>query len=208
MGLSIQFESKTLELPAIFEKEHSRSVLEYYDQPPSFKISYRIKEKNRAHFYTADFFVISDDWIGWEEWKTEDDIIKLSIEYPERYQLDENGIWRCPPAEKHAENYGLSFRVKISKDLNMNYVRNIKFLEDYLLKGNLSVDKEDKEHICNLISENPGITIRELLEKSVNLQVDNLYISFILGNFYMDIENESIPEFSARLYISQEYKKL
>ncbi|MGQ8847480.1 hypothetical protein [Bacillus sp. NA_165.1] len=36
MGLSIQFESKTLELPAIFEKEHSRSVLEYYDQPPFF----------------------------------------------------------------------------------------------------------------------------------------------------------------------------
>lgn len=207
MGLSIQFESKTLELPAIFEKEHSRSVLEYYDQPPSFKISYRIKEKNRAHLYTADFFVISDDWIGWEEWKTEDEIIKLSIDYPERYQLDENGIWRCPPAEKHAGNYGLSFKVKISKDLNMNYVRNIKFLEDYLLKGNLSVAKEDKEYICNLISENPGITIREFLEKSVNLQVDNLYISFILGNFYMDIENESIPELSARLYISQEYKK-
>lgn len=51
----------------------------------------------------------------------------------------------------------------------MNYVWNIKFLEDYLLKGNLSVDKEDKEYICNLISENFGIMIRELLEKSVNL---------------------------------------
>ncbi|GGE81300.1 TnsA endonuclease N-terminal domain-containing protein [Priestia taiwanensis] len=206
MGLSIQFESKTLELPAIFEKEHDKSVQEYYDQPPSFKISYQINERNRAHLYTADFFVISEDWIGWEEWKTEDEIIKLSIQYPERYQLDEKGLWRCPPAEQYAENYGLSFRVKISKDLNMNYVRNIKFLEDYLLKGNLSIEKEKKDYICKVISENPGITIRELLEKIKDFQVDNLYIAFILGDFYMDIEDESIPELSARLYISKEYK--
>lgn len=207
MGLSIQFESRTLELPAIFEKEHNPNVLEYYDQPPSFKISYMLKGKNRAHLYTADFFVISEGWIGWEEWKTEDEILKLSIKSPERYQLDENGHWRCPPAEEHAEKYGLSFKVKISKDLNLNFVRNIRFLEDYLLSSNLSVNDNTKEYICKVISERPGITIKEFLEQSNEFQADNLYTSLILGYFYIDIKNETIPDLSAKLYISKEYEQ-
>ncbi len=207
MGLSIQFESRTLELPAIFEKEHNPNVLEYYDQPPSFKISYMLNGKNQAHLYTADFFVIREDWIGWEEWKTEDDILKLSIKSPERYQLDENGLWRCPPAEEHAEKYGLSFKVKISKDLNLNFVRNIRFLEDYLLSSNLSVDENIKENICNNISERPGITIRDFLNQKNEFKADDLYTSLILGNIYTDIENETIPDLSAKLYISKEYKQ-
>lgn len=35
MGVTIQFESHRVELPAIFELEHNYSVLEYYDQVPS-----------------------------------------------------------------------------------------------------------------------------------------------------------------------------
>lgn len=206
MGFSVQFESRTLELPAIFEKEHNANVLEYYDQPPSFKISYIIKGKNKAHLYTADFFVISEDWIGWEEWKTEDEILQLSIKYPERYKLDQKGQWSCPPAEKHAEKYGLSFRVQISKDLNMTYIRNIRFLEDYLLSTNLRVDDKTKSYICKVISEKPGITIREFLEQSKNFQADDLYSAFILDIFYIDIENETLPDFSAKLYMSKEYK--
>jgi putative transposase len=40
MGVTIQFESHRVELPAIFELEHDSSVLEYYDQAPSIKLDY------------------------------------------------------------------------------------------------------------------------------------------------------------------------
>jgi len=69
MGVTIQFESHTVELAAIYEKEHDANVYEYYDQPPAFSIRYQIQGKNRGHMYTPDFFVISEDFIGWEEWK-------------------------------------------------------------------------------------------------------------------------------------------
>ena len=39
MGVTIQFESHTVELAAIFELEHDRDVLEYYDQPPPIKLT-------------------------------------------------------------------------------------------------------------------------------------------------------------------------
>jgi len=40
MGVTIQFESHRVELAAVYELEHDDSVLEYFDQPPSFKLQY------------------------------------------------------------------------------------------------------------------------------------------------------------------------
>lgn len=207
MGMSIQFESHTLELAGILEKEFDSNVLEYYDQPPSFIINYEINGKNRGHRYTPDFFVISEKWIGWEEWKKEEDLINLSIKSPTRYHLDEEGNWRCPPAEIYAEKYGLSFKIRTSKDLNWTYIRNVKFLEDYLKDEHLNINKTIKNNIYQIVAKKPGITIREFLElENVNIQADDLYSSFILGNIYIDIHHEVIPDCTAKLFCSKEYK--
>ena len=55
MGVTIQFESRTLELAAIYEKEFNSTVLEYYDQPETFLIRYENKGRNYGHYYTPDF---------------------------------------------------------------------------------------------------------------------------------------------------------
>jgi putative transposase len=40
MGITIQFESHTVELWAIYLMEHDPDVLEFYDQPQTFKLRY------------------------------------------------------------------------------------------------------------------------------------------------------------------------
>src|SRR6267154_3335211 len=40
MNVTIQFESHRVELAAVYEMEHDPDVIEYYDQPPSFKLDY------------------------------------------------------------------------------------------------------------------------------------------------------------------------
>jgi putative transposase len=40
MSQTIQFESHTVELWAIYQMEHDPDVLEFYDQPPPFLIQY------------------------------------------------------------------------------------------------------------------------------------------------------------------------
>src|SRR6185369_14471600 len=70
MGMTIQFESHQVELPAIYELEHDAQVLEFYDQPPAIKLDYLgIDGRRRSHLHTPDFFVIGRDVIGWEECK-------------------------------------------------------------------------------------------------------------------------------------------
>ena len=38
MNVTIQFESHRVELAIVYEMEHDLDVIEYYDQPPSFKL--------------------------------------------------------------------------------------------------------------------------------------------------------------------------
>ncbi len=196
MGLTIQFESRTLELAAIYTMEFNNDVVEYYDQPSTFKIVYQHKGKRRGHLYTPDFFVIENDWIGWEEWKTEEEMSKLILKYPGRYMIDENGVWRCPPAEDYSNNYGLSFRIRTSKEINWTLQRNLRFLEDYLIAENIVVEDQKINLIKTLIGRKPGTTIEELISLDNIYDADDLYTLLATNEVYGDIENNLITDFS------------
>lgn len=132
MMLVIQFESHTLEYPVILVLEYDAEVLEYYDQPPPFKISYSDKKgRKRAFFYTADFFVLWKTGAGWIECKPDEELVKLSVESPNRYMRDPQGSWICSPGEEYARRYGMTFTVFPSSRLESNYCRNLVFMEDY-----------------------------------------------------------------------------
>ena len=70
MGMTVQFESHTVELWAIYLMEHDPDVLEYFDQPHTFKLRYQDKSGRRmqGHYYTPDFLVLRRDGVGFEEW--------------------------------------------------------------------------------------------------------------------------------------------
>lgn len=95
MGLTIQFESHRVEFAGVYLKEHDHEVLEYYDQPPAIKLSYKSRgDKVVGIYHTPDYFDIKQDEAGWTEWKTEEHLLKLAEESPNRY-VRINGEWRC-----------------------------------------------------------------------------------------------------------------
>ena len=86
MGVTIQFESHRVELAGIYEMEHDPEVLEFYDQAIQIKLSYEGPGGKRLGvLHTPDFFVIRTTSAGWEEWKTEDDLVQLAKNSPNRY---------------------------------------------------------------------------------------------------------------------------
>jgi hypothetical protein len=48
---------------------------------------------------------------GWIECKPTAELIKQSVTRSNRYRLDEQGCWRCPPGEAFAQQYGLTYSV-------------------------------------------------------------------------------------------------
>ncbi|HEY9599704.1 MAG TPA: hypothetical protein V6D33_18735, partial [Cyanophyceae cyanobacterium] len=57
--------------------------------------------------HTPDFFVLRQTSAGWEEWKTLDELVRLSAKMPARYVQEASGQWQCPPADKVAKSLGL-----------------------------------------------------------------------------------------------------
>jgi hypothetical protein len=79
MGVTIQAESHKNELAGVYEMEHDPAVLEYFDQPLSIKLQYQAKNgRPIGVLHTPDYFVIRTDEAGWEEWKMEEDLIRLA----------------------------------------------------------------------------------------------------------------------------------
>jgi putative transposase len=112
-GATIQFESHTIELRAIYQMEHDPNVLEFYNQLPPIKLQYQSQSGRQVvNHYTPDFFVLRTSGVTWEEWKTENQLHQLSQRYPTRYQRTEERTWRCPPGEAYAQSFGLEYRVR------------------------------------------------------------------------------------------------
>jgi putative transposase len=104
MRVTIRFESHRVELAAVYELEHDGDVLEYYDQPSTFKLDYRgATGRHLGVLHTADLFVIRQKAAGWEEeCKTHEELVQLAQRNENRYQPADGRGWRCPPGETYA----------------------------------------------------------------------------------------------------------
>lgn len=212
MGVTIQFESHKVELPAIYMMEFDDNVLEYYDQPPSIKVVYyqskNGKDKKMAYLYTPDFFVIEKNRAYWVEWKTEEQLIKLSQERPDRY-FKENGQWMFAPGINYANELNLEFLVRSSSDINWKLQRNLTFLEDYIVKEYVS-DSQKISCIKEKILANPGLTLLELIQSAEDEYfADDIYALIAKNIIYVDLYNTVITEpDNVKVFLNKEQSKV
>lgn len=206
MGFTIQFESHEDELPYIYQIEHDKDVLEYYDQPPFVKLSYAMsdkngKEKHVAFNYTPDFFVIKKDSAGWVECKTEGELQQLGEDHPERYQRGDDGKWHCPPADEYAKPFGFFFQVVSSASINQIFKRNIVYLDQYLCNENCFVDHETAKQVLDIVRKEPGITLEELRQCADKASSDDINILIAKESLYCNLYAAPLAEpRHARLY--------
>ena len=187
MGQTIQFESHTVELWAIYQMEHDPLVLEFYDQPPPFKIQYQNQNGRKiGHYHTPDFFVLRSSGAAWEEWKTETELKRLAQKYPSRYQKTETGHWHCPPGEAYAESYGLKYHVRTDTELNPIYTANLMFLEDYF-RFTANVPLSITEQILSSVQASPGTTIAATLAFIPGVRANDIYAMIATEQLYVDL---------------------
>jgi putative transposase len=195
MGVSIQFESHRVELAAIYEMEHSSDVLEYYDQPQSIKLLYASASGRRMGvLHTPDFFVLRENSAGWEEWKTEEDLPKLAEHNDNRYRKEDKR-WRCPPGEGYAAQFGLSYRVRSSQEIDWKLQRNVQFLEDYFRGDSAVVPATIREHVLSYVAALPSITLRNLIETTSGIATpDQIFFLIADETVYVDLSSAPLAE--------------
>lgn len=192
MGATIQAESHRNELAGIYEKEHDPETLEYYDQPPRIKLVYQAKSGRRVGvWHTPDYFVIQVNALGWEEWKMEEELVRLAEEIPHRYQQDAEGRWRCAPGEAYANTFGFFYRVRSSAEIDWVFQRNWLFLEDYLW-GDCPVVSEAATHaVVALVTAQPGVSLQAVLQNVQAIHAaatpDDIYALIATEQVYVDL---------------------
>ncbi len=195
MAVTIQFESHRVELPTIYELEHDKDVLEFYDQPPPIKLEYQAKNGRKLGILsTPDFFVIRANSAGWEECKTEENLKKLTEKSPNRYCRNEAGHWQTPPGESYAEAYGFYFRLRSDIEINWVLQRNIIFLEDYFRATSLTVPETTALPILSLVSTQPGITLAHLVHEVQEANADDLYTLIVTEQLYVNLNAALLAE--------------
>src|SRR3989440_1550854 len=186
MGVSIQFESHTVELWAIYTMEHDALVLEFFDQPCQLELAYQgASGRSTKALHTPDFVVLRKDGAFLEEWKPESRLLELIVTHPGRYQRDESGKWRCPPGEAAAESLGLSYRVRSSEELHQGYIRNLIFLDEYFF--DCVIPNAALVHILETVEATPGITLSALREQNEHLRTDHVYALIARNRLYVDL---------------------
>src|SRR5260370_40230525 len=206
MGVTIQFESQNPELWAIVMMDRDESVLEFFEQPDTFKLRYLDKSGKRmqCHYYTPDFLVLRNDSVCFEEWKRDDDLKRLAVLYPFRYQQQEDGSWRCPPAEEAVSSLGLTFRVRSSAELHPTYVDNLLFLEDYF-DMTLAVPVQVQTTILQRLRATPGLPLSALASDGSGVRANDVYAMLALDLLYTDLYAPLLIQHGrVRLYLNAE----
>lgn len=190
MGHTIQYESLTNELSAIYLMEyHEENLWEYWDQPPSFTLRYKTKAgTSHGHTHTPDFFVLRRESAGWEEWKMEEELPALAEKMPARYVRSDNQGWRCPPGEEYARQFGLYYRVRSSAEVNWALQRNLRFLEDYLRTDDQQrlISQQARLSVTALLAAHPGMTLRELFNRA-KATTDEIYLLLATNEVFVDL---------------------
>jgi putative transposase len=200
MGCTIQFESHTVELWAIYTMEHDPAVLEYYDQPTTVRLRYPSSSgRPLTVSHTPDFLVLTHEGAWLEEWKKEEKLQQLTRSQPHRYVRDERGQWRCPPGEEAAAGLGLRYRVRSSVELAPEAIRNLIFLDDYC--SGPSIPPALATHVQDLVRATPGISLATLVQTQPQLTLDVVYALIARSHLYVDLAARPLMEHDAvRLY--------
>ena len=189
MGVTIQFDSHTVELHRIYMLEHDPRVLEFYDQPkPKLTVECRGSDgKLRKRQITPDFFILAVDEIGWEEDKDESNLILLPATNPGLYAIDEGGNVRCPPGEAAAKPLGLFFRVYSSANVPADLVRNFLFLDDYY-RTDLELPAGVLRRVLEVVGETSCLTLAELFGRTKSIaSIDEVHLMIARELIHADI---------------------
>lgn len=200
MGHTIQFESHKGELPFIVSRcefPANDDVLEFWDQPTTLRIRYKNKNGRMITVNnTPDFFLMHPTAAGFVEFKLEDNLVQLARDQPNKFVLNPDGTWRCPPGEEEAARFGLYYKVVSSAEIDRKLYRNTLFLEDFLRAKAPAVPEQSKNSILKIVSAKEGLSLSSLLTLNAEIggESDFVYQLIATGFLYVDLGAEALIE--------------
>lgn len=180
------------EWAAMVHWDHDDETDEFYPQPEALKITHKVgsTERNSTHYTTPDYLRVTKAGFAFVECKTEEELIELAKESPDRFQRQDDGRWRSPPAERAAAEFGCQFVVRSSRENNWTLIENYELLKDYYLGSPKEPTVEARAQLADRLKDQAWCSAFELIHIEPAILADDLYMMLVRGEVFFPI-NES-----------------
>lgn len=207
MGMTIGFESRTLEYARAIRNETNTAVLGYVSQLPTLKISYKCKRTGRRITYLQrpDFLEIYEDGFDVVECKPLSVLRRWEVERPGFVYQDEKAEWRCHSAEDACAELGLNYRLICEQDLSPTRIKNLRLLTDYIVTGYKHGRDDAIGRIASLLAGERRLSIEEVLHELANgVTVDDVYRAIATSVVAVDLDEDSLVDHERSFMYSSE----
>lgn len=194
VGVTIQAESHTVELAAVYEWEHDPDVLEFWDQTPKIKVIGRRNERKYSWRTRPDYFLLHKDWAGWVECKAESFLLKRCAPEHGWFVRHDDGRWTFPPGEAYAAEMGLRFVVRSSAETDWVSLRNQLLLADYRANNCPPLKAADKHAALNKLAQQPWWILRDFIHADPPVAADVAFKLIADGLVHVDLAQELLAE--------------
>lgn len=196
MGFTIQAESRSLELASVYLKEFDPAVKGYWDQPSHRpNLVYFSGDRRVRVPVTLDYFVIADEFIGFEECKPVEILKKLCANRNERYHWNaESAAWEIPSLRDYLDGTSLGHRVVCEEQINSTYVENLALLYDFLDQTVTDEDMRIWIAAQRLLEIQGAVTIEELEQSVSGLTRKRVMTAIALGRIHTNLCIERLVE--------------
>lgn len=194
MGRTIQAESHSCELPAVWIWEFDSATHEFWDQPEATLLP--IVTRNGRHTNqpkTADYLLLQDDFVGWVECKPLAWLQDQCDKGNANYRRDDDGRWHYLPGEVAAACWGMGYIMRLAEDNNPILVDNLAFLADYLTDAVRDVAASAREHIRALLGSSGWIRLCDLV-RAPDVAADDVYALVARHELYVDLAEDRLSE--------------
>jgi|CXWL01.1.fsa_nt_gi hypothetical protein len=178
------------EWAAMIHWDHDDETDEFYPQPISLSITHKVGITNRktTHFTRADYLRITKSAFTFVECKTEEELITLAKESPDRFQRQADGSWRSPPGEIAAAEFGCKFEIRSSAQNNWILMENYEILKDYFIGKPKEPNKENREHVIAVLNEHAWSSTFDLIHLDPAISADDLYLMLVRREVFFPIQ--------------------
>ena len=187
MGRALYAESRTVELPGIFAREHDKSTLEMWPQACHLDIKVLGPSGGITRVqHIPDLFLVTESGFAMEEWREEARLLRYSVERPHHFYKDEEGRWHYRPIEEHLQKLGIEYRLRSADEHPRIYLANLAFLEDYGLETTPPVAPEVSAKMVRLLDERKSEPLLELVHTH-GFKADHIFQMVLEQSVYVDL---------------------
>jgi putative transposase len=208
MGGLVEVTSNRLDFPRTTLLEHDDDVLAYFPRPIALDIciDHPKIERTIRFQYIPNFMVVRKHRIVIEEWREDDQLVKLAARQPNRYVQAGDGGWTSPPLIAHCDALGIQYEVHASSELPRRYVENIMFLRDYHDSMCPPLDPAARQTLQEFMAEDPVRHLHDLIHVH-GVRSDDIFKALADGLVVADLDDERLAD-SRRVRIFRDLQTL